>query len=270
MHSLALILTATFAVSFAQAGEKVTAKLVKENVDLMAPLPKEALAGAGVWSAAGYIFVTGHSKAVDIFAGSKKNRTEREIAELDAKQRLMKFLAKEEFPDFESDFYDIEGTFSGEQTAAVYHIPREEGIFLTLAFAPENVDLRVVFNPEKTRKRAEALFEAEEWNKAGSVLALLTQKGVQDPKTVGLAQAASAHVNLEAGVTGKHRESAFEVLGGFYFSRNEWEKSLRYFFDLYSLLPEPGAELLMRLADLSEKTGRPNNAAAFKKEAKLR
>jgi len=243
---------------------------LSREVSLVSKVPKEAFEGVGSWQEGGSFVATGHSISIDALGEAKGKRVERDIAEDDARARITKLAALASEASFDPGAYQVESTISGFQTVATYRLADREGVFLVGLARGDDVSVRVTFDLAKARRSAISAFDSGDYGRAARLFAAVTSRGAQDPETAALAHASSAHVNLNAGVTGPARITALTNLAGFYLQRGDSEEALRYSYDLYRETPSPDRGLLERLAELSLKTHRANNAAAFKQEIEKR
>jgi len=229
-------------------------------------LPREAFEGVGAWDVGRYVIATGHSIRVDSLGVEKGKRTEQNIAEDDCKTRIIAVIARSQTEDFDPEMFDLAADISGFQIAATYRMEGRDGFFLVGLAERCKIKAGPVFNPKKARAFAFNLFHAERFKDAATRFAILTQRDVQDAETVAFARAASWHVNLEAGMRGDARRLALQGLGKFYYDRQDYERSVKYFYDLYKETDAPSRELLATLVTLCEKTRRENSAKAFLRE----
>lgn len=229
-------------------------------------IPEGALEGPGCRLAGESYITTGHSPRVDSLGEAKGKRTERDFAEDDAKLRVARMVAHDQDPQFDDDSHELTAEISGFQTAATYRIEGLEGMFLVGIVKKNAVHVRAKFDVAKARRNALAAFDVGDFSRAARLFAGLTQHGVQDAGTVGMAHAASAHLNLAAGIDGAVRRQALQELADFYYKRGDAEKALDSCYKIYDQSEAPERALLERLADLCSRTHRDNNAAAFQKE----
>ena len=232
--------------------------------------PKDAWDGPGCWADNDHYFVTGHSTSVESLGEAKGQRYERDFAEKDAKRRLAGKVAQEKDPQFAEDSYDLDAEITGFQTVATYRLEGREGLFLVGVVKKDDVSFQAKFNIEKTCTRARAAFDSGDFSQAARLFAALTQHGVQDAETVRYARAASAHLNLEAGVTNETRLEALRELADFYDSRGDAEMALRFSYQIYRETEPPDRALLETLARLCAVTHRDHSAADFRNEIERR
>jgi len=255
----------------AMGGVAAEPEFVERNSGLAGLAPAESFAGVGCWMIHDDRYVaTGHSTSIDSLCAAKDKRTEREFAEEDAKSRIIAEAARLQEPLFDTESHNVSVETNGFQTAATYKIAGRGGLFLVGMVSKKDVHVRVSFDASKTRCNAVNAFDSGDFSRAARLLSALTQHEVQDAETTGFAHAASAHVNLAAGVTGESRTDALKMLSDFYFVRGDTEQALRFTYDLYRETETPDRMLLERLSELSSRTHRSNNAAAFCKEINQR
>lgn len=257
----ALLLLAT---SLARAG------VLTKNPSLAALVPPEAYQGVGTWSKGDYFVSTGHSIDITSLGTAKGKKLELASATQDAKRRLALKSAVSKQRDLDPDCYSISLDIKGFETAATYTLAGHDGLFLIGVARKDQVHVQVNFSPLKAGKKARALFNTGQYEKAAKLLAQLTQHGVQDPPTIALAHAASWQVNLKAGVTGQDRAEALNGLGHYYYDRGDYESSIRQLHALYMDTPKPSRQLLHILVDLCDKTHRTQSAKLFKQEINRR
>jgi hypothetical protein len=245
-------------------------QVLEQQPELSPRAPTPAWEGAGGWKSGDSWFATGHSINIDALGEAKSKRTEREAAEDDARRQLGLAAAAVEAPDFDPAMFDAEAEISGVRTAAVYRLPGREGVFLIACAPKDGVRVKTTFSPGKACAHALALFAAGEFAAASQAFSTLTQRGIQDPETLAYARAASARVNLKAGIKGETQLKALETLARFHEERDQWEQSLICWHQIYRETSEPDRPLLEKLAALSVRTHRPNNAASFRQEIERR
>ena len=248
----------------------LSADFVTRDDALSKIVPDEVFQGIGSWEKGDYWIATGYSVEVDSLGKGKGTRTEREFAEEEAKALILKQAAISKYPDYDEGSYDLKGEISGFQTAATYRISAKEGLYLVGVAKKSGVQVSVLFNARKARLTAIALFEAGRYRDAGARFASLTQRGIQDMETMGYAKAASWHVNLDSGIKGGPRLEALDGLGRFYLEQQNYEASLRHFYDLYVETDKPSRQLLDTLAQLCGKTHRGETAVKFQNEISQR
>jgi len=133
--------------------------------------------------------------------------------------------------------------------------------------APEDaVSVNVAFDPGSARRNALIAFNAGDYGHAACLLAGLAERGVQDSEISALARAASAAVNLVAGITGPSRIAALRVLADFCFEKGDAEEAVQVYYRLYRESNDPDRIVLERLAELCAQTHRDESADAFRKE----
>lgn len=259
---------AATAAAIVLTGHAVAAEIefFSRDTDLLALVPAEALEGPGSWVSDGRIVATGQSIALDALGTGKARRTEREFAEEDAKARIARAAARAEDREFDEETHALTAEVSGFQTAATYKLAGRDTLLLVGLAKREAVRVRAVFDPKRAGVSARAAFDSGDFSHAARLFAMLTQHGVQDAETAAIARAAAAHVNLAAGVTGGALSEARQALADFYFRRGEDEEALRFCYALYRDDAEPDRALVERLVELSRRTHREKNAAAFQKE----
>jgi hypothetical protein len=237
---------------------------------LSAPAPDEAWNGPGCWADNDRYYVTGHSTSAESLGEAKGGHYERDFAEQDAKRRLAVKVAEEKDPQYTEDSYDLDVEMARFQTVATYRLDGFDGLFLIGMVKKNEVIVHARFNVEKIRTRARAAFEVGDFGRAGRLFAGLTQHGVQDAETLKYARAASAHLNLAAGVTKETRLEALRQLADFYDGRGDAEMALRFSYQIYRESEFPDRVLLERLARLCALTHRDHNAADFHNEIERR
>ena len=203
-----------------------SATLLWRDESLLHLVTSEAYGGTGTWENGDYWVAVGHSSEIDSLGENKGRRTERDLAEDNAKELILQRSAVAKVPDYDGDSYDLKGQIKGFQTAATYRIDGMDGLYLIGVAKKSSVQVDVVFNPGKARLNAIALFDAGNYKDAAARLASLTQRGIQDPETMAYAHAASWHVNLDSGVKGSARETALRGLGQFHLTARNMKKVL--------------------------------------------
>jgi hypothetical protein len=108
---------------------------------------------------------------------------------------------------------------SGFRIAATYTLEGRDGLFLIGVVHEDAVSVKIAFDTESVHRNALAAFDTGDYARAARLLAELTERGIQEPDIVALARAASARVNLAAGVTGPPLIIALRLLGDFYLTR---------------------------------------------------
>lgn len=244
----------------------VGATFLSRDPALAALAPPAAFENIGCWQAGEYFVATGHSTTVDSIGPEKGRRTERDFAEDDAKARMGREAAKEQDTAFDDESHTLVAAFTGFQTAATYRMEGREGLFLIGLAKKLDVRVRSIFDAVKARHNAETAFAASDYSKAARLFAKLTQHDIQDAGTTALARAASAYVNLAAGVRGAQRNAALNELRRFYQQRRDTEQELHFSYDLYRETDTPDRELLQRLAELCSQSHRVDSAVAFRNE----
>lgn len=244
------------------AGFSAEPEILSKNGDLASKLPAEAWKGPGAWQVQGLRIATGHSTAVDALGVTKGREIEEKAALDDARHQLLAAA----LPEQDRDFFDLKGEVKAARTAAVYRLPGRQGLFAVLVAQEKDVQAQAVLNAPRARSQAKALMAAGEFARAAKLLGRLTELGVQDAETLDDARAASAEVNLRAGVQGQTASTAWDFLGDYYERHNDLENSLKARHQLYLMTKQPERSLLEKLADLSTRTHRPNSAASFQQE----
>jgi hypothetical protein len=248
----------------------LSATILSRDDSLSRFVPAEAYQGIGFWENGDSWVAVGYSTEIDALEKSKGKRAERDFAEEDAKALILKQAALAKNPDYDGSSYDLNGEVNGFQTAATYRIEGKDDFYLIGIAKKSGVRVDVVFNPQKARLTAIALFEAGKYRDAAGRFAALTQRGIQDGEMMAFARAASWHVNLDSGVKGEHRVEALDGLGQFYLERANYDASLRHFYDLYLESETPSRQLLDTLVLLCAKTHRGETAANFQNEIRKR
>lgn len=251
-------------------GAATNSDFVERDAALAALAPADAFGGAGCWMTGDRYIATGHSISIDSLGPAKGKRTEREFAEEDARSRIAAEVARRQEPIFDPESHDVTAQMSGFQTAATYRLAGRDGLFLVGLVSRKDVHVRVSFDATKARRNAKSAFAAGDFSRAARLFSALTQHDVGNAETTAFARAASAHVNLAAGVKGESRTEALKTLSDFYFTHGDAEQALRLSYDLYRESETPDRPLLERLAELSSLTHRETNAEAFRKEIRLR
>ena len=252
------------------AAHASTPTLLWRDESLLHLVTSEAYGGTGTWENGEYWVAVGHSSEIDSLGETKGRRTERDLAEDNAKELILQRSAVAKVPDYDGDSYDLKGQIKGFQTAATYRIDGMDGLYLIGVAKKASVQVEAMFNPQKARLSAIALFDAKNYKDAAARLASLTQRGIQDPETMAYAHAASWHVNLDSGVKGNARETALRGLGQFHLDRQEYEESLKQFHALYLETDKPEMAFLEKLVFLCDKTGRHETANRFMDEINKR
>jgi len=248
----------------AACGGNATAEpeILAKNADLSARLPADAWNGPGAWSVDELRIATGHTTEVDALGSARGREMEEKAALEDAKRRLL-FSA---LPETDREFFDITGEVKAAQTAAIYRLTGRQGLFAVLVAQASDVHAQTQLNADRARNQAKVLMKAGDFAAAARLLSRLTELGVQDKDTLDHAQAASAKVNLSKGIKGEAAAAALAFLSGYYERQDDLEASLKACHQLYLETAEPSRSLLEKLVDLSARTHRPNNAAAFHNE----
>lgn len=252
------------------AASALSATILSLDAELANAMPPSALEGVGCWIVGERMFVTGYSTSANSLGDTKAKRVERDFAEEDARVRVSRAVAHEQSPQFDEDSYSLSSEVSKFTPVATYRIEGREGLFLVGVVKRDAVHVRVGFDITKTRQNATAAFEAADFARAARLFAALTQHDVQDADTSAHARAASAHLNLAAGVTGATKLEALRELSIFYEKRNAPEMALRFYYQVYQAIEKPDRALLEKLAALSAQTYRESNAAAFRTEIERR
>jgi hypothetical protein len=248
------------------SSSSLSADVVTRDDALAKMVPDEAFQGIGSWAKGDCWVATGHSVEVDSLGKGKGRRTEREFAEEEAKALILKQAAISKCPDYDEGSYDLKGEITGFQTAATYRISAKDGLYLVGVAKKSGVQVDVLFSAKKARLTAIALFEAGRYHDAAARFASLTQRGIQDIETMAYARAASWHVNLDSGIKGGPRLEALDGLGRFYLEQQDYEASLRNFYDLYVETDKPSRQFLDTLVLLCKKTERGETAVNFQNE----
>ena len=245
-------------------------EFVSKDPTLAALAPGEAFESVGCWQIGDRFVATGHSIFITVLGNAKDKRTELEIAEADTRSRILQEVARKQVPDFDADSYQLTGEMINFQTAAAFRIPGRDGLFLIGIVESKSVKVSAVFDMATARKNALLTFNAGDFSHAARLFASLTQRGAQDAETVAMGNAASAHLNLTAGITGPARSKALQLLSDFYFKREDDKLALDFGYALYQETKDPERVLLERLVELCKRTHRQSNASAFLKEIALR
>ena len=236
--------------------------VLRKDPALLALVPPEAFEGIGSWSAGGYYVATGCSTSVAALGAEKEKDIEEKIAEKDAKARIGNKAALRKNPQFDDESYTCKAEISGFRIAATYKLEDRHGLFV-VGVAPEDA---ASVNIALDAGSAFAALNAGDYGDAARLLAGLTGRGIQDPEIIASAHAASAGVNLIAGVTGASRIAALRVLADFYFEKGDAEEAVQFYYRLYREWNDPDRVVLERLAELCEQTHRDESARAFRKE----
>jgi hypothetical protein len=244
--------------------------ILKRDPELAKLIPHEALEGPGAWESDVWLVATGQSIRIDSLGETKGRRTEAEFAEDDAKLRLARLAAALNDASFDPEMYELQADMKGVRVAATYRLDGRDTLFLTLVGRRANVHVKLLFSPDRARKFAQGLYTAGDWKGAAKAFAALNSHGIQDAETTAWARAASARVNLEAGVIGDSKLSAWKTLAVFHDERKQWDTSLKFYHQIYIETDSPDRPLCEKLANLAELTDRPNNAEAFRKEIQRR
>ena len=255
-----------FATLIASQISLSAAIVLSKDPELMALAPAEAFEGAGSWCAGGYYIATGYSTSADSLGAVKERSVEQTLAEKDSKARIAREAARRKDPQFDEDSYSCKAEISGFRIAATYKLEGRDALFLVGVAREEAVRVNIAFDTVDARRNAHVAFNAGDYGHAARLLAELTERGVQDPEIMALASAASAHVNLAAGVTGPSLIAALRLLGNFYFEKNDAEQAVQFYYRLYRETSDPDPVVLERLAKLCAQTHRDDSAAAFRKE----
>jgi hypothetical protein len=185
----------------------------------MALVPTEASEGVGSWRAGGYYIATGYSTSADSLGAEIEKHVEQNIAEKDAKARINREAALRKDAQFDEGSYTLKTEISGFRIAATYKLEGRDGLFLIGVVHEDAVSVKIAFDTESVHRNALAAFDTGDYARAARLLAELTERGIQEPDIVALARAASARVNLAAGVTGPPLIIALRLLGDFYLTR---------------------------------------------------
>jgi hypothetical protein len=240
--------------------------VLSKDPELMALVPAEAREGAGSWRAGGYYIATGYSNPAESLGAEMEKSIEQNLAEKDAKARIIREAILRKDSKFDEDSYTCKAEISGFRVAATYKLEGRDGLFL-VGVAPEDaVSVKIAFDTGSARRNALLAFNTGNYGQAARLLAELTERGIQDPEVMALARAASARVNLAAGVTGPSLIAALRLLGDFYFENNDAEQAVQFYYRLYREASGPDPVVLERLAQLCAQTHRNESATAFRKE----
>jgi hypothetical protein len=240
--------------------------VLRKDPALMALVPAKAFEGIGSWSAGGYYIATGYSTSAESLGAEREKGIEEKIAEKDAKARISHQAALRKNPQFDEESYTCQAEISGFRIAATYKLEDRDGLFV-VGVAPEDaVRVNIAFDAGRARRNALVAFNAGDYGHAARFLAGLTERGIQDPEIIAMARAASAGVNLVAGITGDSRIAALRVLADFYFEKGDAEEAVQFYYRLYRESNVPDRVVLERLAELCAQTRRDDSAKAFRKE----
>jgi hypothetical protein len=239
--------------------------ILTKDPELMALAPAEASEGAGSWRAGGYYIATGYSTSAESL-GAEKEGIEQNLAEKDAKARIIHEAILRKDPQFDEDSNTGKAEISGFRIAATYKLEGRDALFLVGVAREDAVSVNIAFDTGSARRNALLAFNGGDYGRAARLLAELTERGVQDPEIIALARAASARVNLAAGVTGPSLFAALRLLGDFYFEKNDAEQALQFYYRLYRETSGLDLVVLERLAELCAQTHRNESATAFRKE----
>jgi len=240
--------------------------VLSKDPELMALVPAEASEGAGSWRAAGYYIATGYSTSAESLGAEKEKDIERNLAEKDAKARIVREAILRKDPRFDEDSYTCKAEISGFRIASTYKLEGRDGLFLVGVAREDAVGVNIAFDTGSGRRNALVAFNTGDYGRAARLLAELTERGIQDPEIMALARAAGARVNLAAGVTGSSLIAALRLLGDFYFENNDPEQAVQFYYRLYREASGPDPVVLERLAQLCAQTHRNESATAFRKE----
>jgi hypothetical protein len=240
--------------------------ILSKDPKLMALVPAEASEGAGSWRAGGYYIATGYSNSAEALGEGKEKDMDQNFAEKDAKARIVREAALLKDPQFDEVSYTCKAEISGFRIAAIYKLEGRDALFLVGVAREDAVSVIIAFDTGSARRNALVAFNTGDYARAARLLAELTERGIQDPEIMALARAASARVNLLAGVTGPSLIAALRLLGDFYFERKDDEQALQFYYRFYLEASGPAPVVLERLAELCTKTHRNESATAFRKE----
>ena len=176
--------------------------VLRKDPALLALVPPEAFEGIGSWSAGGYYVATGCSTSVAALGAEKEKDIEEKIAEKDAKARIGNKAALRKNPQFDDESYTCKAEISGFRIAATYKLENRDALFVVGVVPEDAVSVNIAFDVASARRNALVAFNAGDYGHAARLLAGLTERGIQDPEIIASAHAASAGVNLIAGVTG--------------------------------------------------------------------
>jgi hypothetical protein len=240
--------------------------ILTKDPELMALAPAEASEGAGSWRAGGYYIAAGYSTSAESLGAEKEKGLEQNLAEKDAKARIIHEAILRKDPQFDEDSYTCKAEISGFRIATTYKLEGRDALFLVGVAREDAVSVNIAFDPGSARRNALVAFNTGDYGRAARLLAELTERGIQDPEIMALARAASARVNLAAGVTGPSLSAALRLLGDFYFEKNDAEEALQFYYRLYLETSSLDPVVLERLAELCVQTHRNESATAFRKE----
>jgi hypothetical protein len=261
-----LIATCVFANMIVSQPSFSSPIVLRKEPALLALVPTKAFDGVGSWFAGGYYIATGYSTSAESLGAERQKGIEEKFAEKDAKARIGHEAALHKNPQFDEESYTCRAEISGFRVAATYKLGGRDGLFV-IGMTPEDaVSVNIVFDSGSARRNALAAFNAGDYGHAARLLAGLTERGIQDPEIIALARAASAGVNLVAGVTGTSRMAALRVLADYYFEKADAEEAVQFYYRLYGESNDPNRIVLERLAELCAQTHRDDNAKAFRKE----
>jgi hypothetical protein len=232
----------------------------------MAFVPAKAFEGIGSWSAGGYYIATGCSTSAESLGPEKKKDIEEKLAEEDAKARIGYEAALHKDPQFDEESYTCKAELSGFRIAATYKLEDRDALFVVGVAPQDAVIVNIEFDPGSAPRNALIAFNAGDYGHAARLLAGLAERGVQDSEINALARAASAGVNLVAGITGPSRIAALLVLANFCFEKGDAEEAVQFYYRLYRESNDPDRIVLERLAELCTQTHRDESANAFRKE----
>lgn len=245
-------------------------QVLKRDPELSKLIPQEALQGPGAWEIGGRLVATGQCIEIDSLGKAKGRRTETEFAEDDAKLRLARLAATTKDASFNPEMFDLQMEMRGVRVAATYHLDRLQTLFLVAVAEKKDVEVKLSFSPVRARRHAQLLFVSGDWKEAAKIFSVLNSHGIEDAETIAWARAASAHVNLDAGVVGDSKVGALKTLAAFHEERKQWDSSLKFYHLLYTETDSPNRALLEKLVKLAKLTQRPNNAESFQKEIQRR
>jgi hypothetical protein len=239
--------------------------ILTRDPELMALVPVEASEGAGSWCTGGYYIATGSSTSAESLGAEKEKHIEQNLAEKDAKARIVREAALRKDPHFDEDSYACKAEISGFRIAATYKLEGRDALFLVGVAREDAVSVNIAFDTGSARRNALVAFNVGDYGRAARLLAELTERGIQDPEIMALARAASARVHLAAGVSGPSLFAALRLLGDFYFEKDDAEQALQFYYRLYRETSGLDPVVLERLAELCAQTHRNESATAFER-----
>jgi len=227
-------------------------------------IPKEAYERAGVWVAGNLYIATGQSRSVDAPSKAKGVNAAKRLAEEDCESRILHEFAKRNLNGFDQTIYETEGEISGLECVTSYSDSETGVYFFVGKVVKSQIKARLKFSRDKACRYALERFEKSDYLAVEAIESKFAAHAISDPAIGSLAQASRWHLALQTTTDAATLAQSHSGLGDFYFRRQQYEESLKHFYNLYESSSKPDSVLYERLGDLCELTHRPDNAAQFR------